>query len=50
MPAWLIDAWIAQHFAKAATPEIVLQTLSGLLQLIPSIAIYRVYMLVRPKT
>ncbi|MDR6680107.1 YciC family protein [Pseudomonas oryzihabitans] len=50
LPAWLIDAWIAQHFAKTATPEIILQTLSGLLQLIPSIAIYRVYMLVRPKT
>ena len=28
-------------------PEIVLQTLSGFLQLIPSIAVYRIYMLVR---
>ena len=30
-----------------AALEIVLQTLSGFLQLIPSIAVYRIYMLVR---
>ncbi|MDU4057944.1 MULTISPECIES: YciC family protein [Pseudomonas] len=47
LPAWLLDAWITRHFAEAAVPEIVLQTLSGFLQLIPSIAVYRIYMLVR---
>jgi hypothetical protein len=44
LPAWLFDAWIVSRFAETPALQITLQSLSGLFQLISSIAIFRLFM------
>ncbi|MBW5414741.1 MULTISPECIES: YciC family protein [Pseudomonas] len=45
LPAWLLDAWISSQFGDTPALQIILQSLSGLLQLISSIAIFRLFMM-----
>ncbi|TWI55568.1 uncharacterized protein UPF0259 [Pseudomonas duriflava] len=45
LPAWMLDAWITSHFMAEPVVMIALQSLSGMLQLLLTIAVFRLFMM-----